>query len=94
MRPLAPITIEPTMVDAFGTKWYLDKGVSNYASSGDHRGTTLDFTTVWHIEELNGKRSNVIVANNRVLFESDSIDEIGIILDKMKALKRKGERVE
>jgi hypothetical protein len=94
MRPLAPITVAPDIVDAYGTKWYLDKGASDYAQQADRYGTTLDVTNIWHIEELNGKRANVIVANQKVLFESDSIDEIGQIVDKMKALKRKGERVE
>lgn len=82
------------MVDAFGTKWYLDKGASDYATRYDVHGVNLPSTSVWHIEELNGSRKNVLVANDRVLYESISIDEIGQIIDKMKALKRKGARVE
>jgi hypothetical protein len=82
------------MVDTLGTKWFLDKSMSDYASRADHRGVQLFSTTVWHIEELNGRRTNCVVRHDKVIVESDNLDEIGQYINKLKDLKFKGERVE
>ena len=91
---LKPITVEPTMVDNLGTRWYLDKGASDYASRRDQRGVALDNVVVWHIEELNGKRTNCVVRYNKVIFEDMDMARIGLFIDKLKLMKFQGEKVE
>lgn len=73
----------PDLVDNFGTKWWLDKGASNYASSPNRKGIKLG-AEVWLIEELNGKRAFVLVQNQQVKFEHSSLQAVGEYIDKVK----------
>lgn len=83
----------PEMVDKFGTKWYLDKEGSTYASARDQTGTTLgDGATVWLLEELNGTFKIVLVIDNTVVFEGFSVQEVGNEITKLRALKAAGRR--
>jgi hypothetical protein len=74
----------PDLQDQFGTKWWLDKKASDYASRADHRGKQLG-AEVWFIEELNGDQRLVLVQNQRVLFECLQLSDMGQYIDKLKA---------
>lgn len=74
----------PDMIDKFGTKWWLDKSASDYASRRDQRGITLG-AEVWMIEELNGARRLVLVENQKVIFECDKLEDMGSKIDQLKA---------
>lgn len=80
-------TVEPNMVDKFGTKWYIDPGGSQYAQTPDQRGIMLVNTTVWVIEELDGSIRMCIVENNRVIYENYWVQQIGQEIDRLKAFK-------
>lgn len=73
----------PDIVDDFGTKWWLDKSASDYASRADARGKRLG-AEVWFIEELNGLNKFVLVQNQRVLFECENLNAMGIHIDSLK----------
>jgi hypothetical protein len=75
---------EPDLTDAFGTKWWLDKAASDYASRADKRGITLG-AEVWLIEELNGDQKFVLVANQKVLYECYGLAAMGEHIDRLKA---------
>jgi hypothetical protein len=74
----------PDMVDALGTKWWLDKIASDYASREDHRGIQLG-AEVWLIEELNGARRFVLVNNQKVIYECVTLEEMGACIDRIKS---------
>jgi len=77
----------PDIVDNFGTKWWLDKAASDYASRPDAKGVQLG-AEVWLIEELNGARSFALVFQKRVIFESKNLKDIGDKIDNIKATHR------
>jgi hypothetical protein len=70
------------MVDNMGTKWWQDMKATAYVNN------RLSDTSMWLIEELNGRQCFVlcrlIQGKNRVLYESASIDDVGIWLEKYK----------
>lgn len=74
----------PDLVDTMGTKWWLDKSASDYASRPDRRGITLG-AEVWLIEELDGRYAFTLVLNQRVIRETATIDDMAIAIDKIKA---------
>ncbi len=93
--------ITPNMVDKYGTKWYLDKSGSTYASSRDNYNVTLGDATVWLIEELNGRFRMCLVIDKQVVYETTYIEngqepffiqKIGQEVDRLRALKGAGRR--
>jgi len=76
----------PDIVDQYGTKWWLDKTASDYASRADHRGIRLG-AEVWFIEEMNGEQKFVLVKEQRVLFECYKLQVMGDHIDKLKGAK-------
>lgn len=78
-------TIQPEMVDKFGTKWYLDKGGSTYAAA-----TLGDGATVWLIEELNGAMRICLVIDQKVVFEAATVQEVGQEIDRITAMVKAG----
>ena len=85
--------IQPDMVDKFGTKCYLDKPGSTYASSTDRHGATLgDGATVWLLEELNGQFKMCLVIDRQVVFEGFHVQQIGHEIDRLRALKLAGRK--
>lgn len=85
--------IQPDMVDKFGTKWYLDRPGSTYASAFGRSGTTLgDGATVWLLEEINGQFKMCLVIDQQVVFEGFSVQQIGHEIDRLRALKLAGRK--
>ena len=76
------ISREPDIVDNFGTKWWKDiKGTKSVEDM-------LYDTSLWLIEEMDGRQCFVlcrmISGKNRVLHESDNLNQIKIWLDNYK----------
>ena len=85
--------LQPDMVDKFGTKWYLDKAGSTYASAYDRTGTSLgDGATVWLLEEINGQFKMCLVIDRQVVFEGFHVQQIGHEIDRLRALKKAGRK--
>ncbi len=76
------ITKEPDIIDQHGTKWWQDMKATEYVNN------RLSETSIWLIEELNGRQCfvlcRVIGGRQRVLYESASIEDVGIWLEKYK----------
>lgn len=84
-------TLQPDMVDKFGTKWYLDKAGSTYASAVDNHGVTLgDGATVWLLEEMNQTFKMCLVIDQKVCFEGFTVQQVGQAIDHLRARKRAG----
>lgn len=81
---------KPEMVDKYGTKWYLDKGGSDYASVRDRYGISLGEASVWLLEELNGTFKMCLVIDQQVVFEGTTVQQIGNEIDRLRALRRAG----
>ena len=76
----------PDLQDKFGTKWWLDRSASDYASRANAKGITLG-AEVWLVEELNGDQRFVLVANQKVIFECYGLSAMGEHIDKLKGAR-------
>ena len=93
--------LTPNMVDKYGTKWYLDKAGSTYASARDSHNISLEDATVWLIEELNGRFRMCLVIDKQVVYETTYIEagqeaffisRVGEEVNRLRALKGAGRR--
>ena len=68
-----------------GVKWWLDHDTTAYARAARH-GISLPDIQVWLTQRPDGVFSRVIVdtALNRAVYDSQSLESIGVQLDLMK----------
>ena len=70
---------KPDYINEQGVKWWYDKNITEYA-----KNIKLDDIMVWFTEELNGRKSRVIIYKNNVEYASPVLEEICCHLDIMK----------
>lgn len=80
---------EPDFVNPEGTKWWKAKTITDYAQKEDKHGTTLNLHG-YGIELADGTRSYVLVDHKqvRVVYETQSLEQVGIHIDVLKLLER------
>lgn len=78
---------KPDFVNELGTKWWIEKDLTNYCKKEDQYGTKLE-ATAFLVELVNGARSYVVVKNNQIIAESQSLETISIEIDVRKYLIR------
>lgn len=79
--------LKPDFVNEAGVKWWVDPSLTRYAREPNVRDTKLDDVICFYTEEPNGVKSRVLVRNQQVIFESQSLETIAVEIDKMKFLK-------
>lgn len=81
------VTQPPDLVDTFGTKWWLDRDASDYASRRDSRGITLG-AEVWVVQDRDrADHTFVLVKDRVVIYESASLQMVAARIDAIKRTK-------
>ena len=79
---------EPDFINDEGTKWWIDKVTTQYAQKEDSQGTKLPNVHCFYIELKTGEKLYVLVENNEIIYETQSLEQVGIQIDILKLLKR------
>jgi hypothetical protein len=79
---------KPDFVNEEGTKWWLDKGTTEYARKEDINGIALPDVTIFLIEDKKGWRTYLITQGQNSIFECQRLEGIGAHIDMMKTAIR------
>ncbi len=83
-----PWECKPDFINELGVKWWLDKETTQYARREDRNGIKLR-VICYVIEEVNGRRTRVLIDEEREIIEEDqTLEGIGSKIDVRKFLKR------
>jgi len=85
------MTEEPDFVNEEGTKWWVDKIATQYATKKDSFGVQLPGVVCFRTELSDGYSSFVVVDGQKIVFTSQQTDAIGCHIDVMKMAKRYGQ---
>lgn len=76
---------EPEHINEAGVKWWKYKVLTDYAQKPNMSGICLPDVTAWELEELNGRRTIVLVkGGDFILYESQSLEAVGAKIDWIK----------
>lgn len=85
---------EPDLVGNDGSKWYMDRDGSDYASRADKYGISLLNTTVWLVQHLNDAWSVALIQESKNIYEvaadERAVQKIGQEIDRLKAMRKAG----
>lgn len=83
---------EPDFVNEEGSKWWLEKYLTDWARKPDVFGTTLDMNA-YIVESKDGYKSFVLIDKEGVVDHSQQSEAIAVKIDVLKLLKRDSESV-
>jgi len=75
---------EPDFVNDEGTKWWMNKLSTDYATSPDSNDIKLPDHAVWYVERLDGYRTMLLVHDDTIIKESQTLDGMGSAIDVIK----------
>lgn len=76
---------EPFFVNEEGTKWWKDDSLTKYCRNPDINGIVLN-GTVCYVERADGYRTRVLVMNDKIIEEDQTMDGLGIKIEMRKFL--------
>ena len=79
---------DPDFINDEGVRWWLDKGLTDYAQKEDQFGTKLDGFTSWIIETKDGQNTRILLDGENYALESPRMEDIACRIDIIKASKR------
>lgn len=82
-------TNEPDFVNELGIKWYVDKHVTEYCFKGNISGVALNNIIAYVVVKPTGETDRVLVKypDKAVIFNTKSLEEIGVEIDRLKLVK-------
>lgn len=82
-------TKEPDFINELGIKWYFDVQVTDYCLKENLSGVSLTDIIAFVIVKPSGETERVLVKypEGEVIFNTKSLEEIGVEIDKLKLIK-------
>lgn len=77
---------EPDYINELGVKWWKDQSATDYAS-------VLKDAVVWYLHYPNGRRTYALLIENKPVFESEAIADVGKEIDRRKFEEMKSGRI-
>lgn len=81
---------EPNFVNEEGTKWWIDRDATRWATREDRFGTSLPNVVCWVLETKTGYRTYLLVDSEtqQALYESQQLEAIAQRIDVLKLMER------
>lgn len=84
---------KPDFVNAEGTKWWINKTITDYARQENQFGIRLMDVTGWIVETLSGYKTFLLTENNEIIAESPTLEAVGAKIDVIKFQRQKRKNV-
>lgn len=79
---------EPYFVNEQGTRYWLEKELTEYAKSPDKDGICLPRHRAWIVQLKDGQYTRLLTEDTEPVYEGSSIEQIAVKIDLLKALVR------
>jgi hypothetical protein len=78
---------DPDFINDEGTKWWIDRDLTNYAQNPDAKGISLD-VQAWVLQTSDGYMTRVLVnKDHEICDESQNLEALAVKIDVRKFLK-------
>lgn len=76
------------IVNDEGTKWWPDKGLDNWANSGDRPKLSKYGYRFWRVETKEGYKSFVVTVDEAIVYENQSSTAVAVRIDVWRMLAK------
>ena len=77
---------EPYFVNEQGTRYWLEKGLTEYAKSPDKDGVCLPEHRAWIVQFKDGEYTRLLTEGTDPIYEGRSIEQIAVRIDLLKLI--------
>lgn len=85
---MTDINRHPDGINSAGVKFWVNRGLTDWARKPDHAGITLPNVTGYAAEEPSGRRTYLLTDGDAWIFESQRLEDVAVHIDILKLQKR------